>query len=74
MALYQWTGGSRYTPPPSLLGKRLANALQAAASGTTGNRPTASTLEPGTPYIDTTLGQPIWSNGTAWLNYAGTVV
>ena len=42
-------------------------------SGTTANRPTGR-LEVGQYYFDTTIGRPIWYNGTNWINAAGTVV
>jgi hypothetical protein len=42
-------------------------------SGTTANRPTER-LEVGQYYFDTTIGRPIWYNGTNWINAAGTVV
>jgi hypothetical protein len=42
-------------------------------SGTTANRPTIQ-LQIGQPYFDTTLGIPIWYNGTVWKNASGTTV
>jgi hypothetical protein len=42
-------------------------------SGTTANRPTAG-LQVGQFYFDTTLGIPIWYNGTLWKNASGTAV
>jgi hypothetical protein len=42
-------------------------------SGTTANRPTLE-LQIGQPYYDTTLGIPIWYNGTVWKNASGTTV
>jgi hypothetical protein len=42
-------------------------------SGTTADRPTLS-LQIGQYYFDTTIGRPIWWNGTNWINAAGTVV
>ena len=42
-------------------------------SGTTANRPTER-LQVGDYYFDTTIGRPIWYNGTNWINAAGTVV
>jgi hypothetical protein len=41
--------------------------------GTTAARPTAN-LEIGQFYYDTTLGIPIWWNGTVWKNASGTTV
>jgi hypothetical protein len=42
-------------------------------SGTTADRPTQQ-LQTGQYYFDTTLGIPIWYNGTAWINASGTVI
>lgn len=42
-------------------------------SGITANRPTFRVLV-GQFYFDTTLGYPIWYNGTDWVNAGGTVV
>lgn len=39
-------------------------------SGTTAQRPTTN-LVVGMQYFDTTLGQPIWWNGTAWVDALG---
>lgn len=39
-------------------------------SGTTANRPT-SNLYIGRPYFDTTLGQPIWYDGSGWVDATG---
>lgn len=41
---------------------------------TTGTRPSASTLGAGANIFDTTLNKPIWSNGTIWVDAAGTTV
>lgn len=40
--------------------------------GTTASRPTVSTI--GYPYFDTTLGKPIWWNGTNWKDATGATV
>lgn len=51
-------------------------SLQGAIQPDTGNtasRPTYS-LQTGQMYFDTDLGQPIWYNGTNWVNAAGVVV
>jgi hypothetical protein len=42
-------------------------------SGATANRPTER-LEVGQYYFDTTLGIPIWYDGTNWVDATGTVV
>ena len=46
-------------------------------SGTTANRPVNDVQLPipiGQYYFDTTIGRPIYWNGTNWINAAGTVV
>ena len=43
------------------------------ASGTTANRPTEN-IQVGQYYFDTTIGRPIFWNGTNLINAAGTVV
>ena len=55
---------------------QLNNFSQATATpdnGTTANRPTIK-LQTGQIYFDTTLGYPIWWNGTKWVNASGTAV
>lgn len=47
--------------------------LSTPDAGTTANRPTAD-LQVGQIYFDTTLGQPIWYNGTDWVDADGTTV
>lgn len=41
-------------------------------NGTSSNRPSSPSV--GTRYFDTTLGKPIWFNGTNWVDAAGTIV
>jgi hypothetical protein len=41
-----------------------------AVSGATGSRPATSVV--GFEFFDTTLGYPVWWNGTAWVNASGT--
>lgn len=59
---------------------QIDNFTQAAAiplSGTTAQRPLQSVQAPlpiGQYYFDTTIGRPIYWNGTNWINAAGTVV
>jgi hypothetical protein len=48
-------------------------AITVPASGITADRPTER-LQVGQYYFDTTIGRPIWWNGTNWINAAGTVV
>lgn len=42
--------------------------------GETSSRPTPSATEIGLTYFDTTLGKPIWWNGTAWVDSTGASV
>jgi hypothetical protein len=52
-------------------------AIAIPPSGTTANRPVDNVQVPlsvGQYYFDTTLGRPIFWNGTAWINASGTVV
>jgi hypothetical protein len=64
-----WTFG--YVPPPAEWNGLWAGKLD-ALSGTTAARPAGVGL--GQPYFDTTLGVPIWWNGTIWVNAVGGVV
>jgi hypothetical protein len=48
-------------------------ALQ-TGRGATGARPSASSLGAGASWFDTTLGIPIFSNGTIWVNSSGASV
>ena len=48
-------------------------ATSIPASGTTEDRP-AQSLQIGQFYFDTTLGYPVWYDGTDWVDAAGTVV
>ena len=48
-------------------------ALGGNVSGPTAARPTAG-LYTGKTFFDTTLGYPIWWNGTKWVNSSGTGV
>jgi hypothetical protein len=48
-------------------------AISTPQNGTTANRPTQS-LQIGQFYFDTTLGYPIWYDGTDWVDSSGTVV
>lgn len=52
---------------------RAATGLQTGAFATA-SRPTPSTAGIGTSIFDTTLGKPVWSNGTSWVDANGTVV
>jgi hypothetical protein len=39
---------------------------------TTAARPDFADVEVGTEIFDTTLGKPVWSDGTAWVDSTGT--
>jgi len=55
----------------------ITQALTIPDSGVTADRPlTTGTpkLRVGSYYFDTTLGIPIWWNGTNWVNASGTTV
>ena len=49
------------------------NVLSVPAAGDTASRP-INKVGVGQLYFDTTLGLPIWWNGTDWIDAAGTVV
>lgn len=48
-------------------------AISTPQYGATADRP-AQSLQIGQFYYDTTLGIPIWYNGTVWKNASGTTV
>jgi hypothetical protein len=50
-----------------------AQGINVPSSGPTANRP-ATFLVIGQQYFDTTLGYPIWYDGTDWVDATGTVV
>jgi hypothetical protein len=55
----------------------ITQALIIPDAGLTADRPISTTfikLQIGQQYFDTTIGRPIWWNGTNWINAAGTVV
>jgi hypothetical protein len=52
---------------------RAATAVQ-TGSGATTARPAAGTAGAGAMFFDTTLGKPIWSTGTAWVDATGAAV
>ena len=49
------------------------NLLASPAAGNTASRP-AIGLQVGQQYFDTTLGIPIWWDGSDWIDAMGTVV
>lgn len=54
----------------------LTRSLRQAGSnsGATGDRPDAAQVGAGVSFYDATLSKPIWSDGTAWRDAAGTIV
>ena len=52
---------------------KFLTVISTPQNGTTANRPTQN-LQIGQFYYDTTLGIPIWYNGTVWKNASGTTV
>jgi hypothetical protein len=48
-------------------------AISTPQNGVTADRPTQN-LQVGQFYFDTTLGYPIWYDGTDWVDATGTVV
>jgi hypothetical protein len=62
------TGGANTTTIAG--GNVTATGVIATGSGPTGSRPTATAA--GQQWFDTTLGLPLWWNGTAWRDAAGT--
>lgn len=49
------------------------NPITNGWTGTTADRP-ALTVANEKPYFDTTLGKPVWFNGTNWVDAVGTIV
>ena len=45
-----------------------------SAAYATGSRPSAATAGVGAVIFDSTLGKPLWSNGSAWVDATGTAV
>jgi hypothetical protein len=64
-----------YVPPPAEwnnLWASKADASNIPVTGTTAARPAGAPL--GWSYFDTTLGVPVWWNGTGWVNSTGGAV
>lgn len=49
----------------------VVNRKYVTLNGTTGTRPTSSVL--GQRYFDTTIGRPVYWNGSTWTDGAGSV-
>lgn len=58
----------------SAAGVLAVNGALKVASYATGSRPSAATAGAGAMVYDSTLGIPIWSNGSVWKDAAGTTV
>lgn len=58
---------------PKVTGTRTDECFRTGLN-VTGSRPSAATAGAGSQFYDTTLGIPIWSNGTVWKDAAGTTV
>lgn len=43
-----------------------------AESGETADRPTLTSADVGVQYFDTTLGEPVWWDGSDWRDATGT--
>jgi hypothetical protein len=52
---------------------KFLTVISTPQNGVTADRPTQN-LQVGQFYYDTTLGIPIWYNGTVWKNASGTTV
>lgn len=67
-------GTTRWTQPwKNWMTQTFQIVFDVQNSGTTANRPTTN-LYVGKPYFDTTLGIPIWYDGTNWIDAAGNTV
>jgi hypothetical protein len=63
-------GAPRITPAAINIAVNIALASKAdALATTTAGRPTS--VAPGAMVFDTTLSQPVWWNGTNWVNSSG---
>lgn len=58
---------------PGVVGVGAGNCLRTGA-GPTASRPSASAVGAGAEFFDTTLGKPIWSNGSVWKDATGATV
>ena len=53
--------------------QQAVNTLSTPSAGTTTSRPSTA-LQVGQFYFDTSLGIPIWWDGTNWVDATGTIV
>lgn len=74
--VYLGPGGA--TAPTVYLGKTTVGLVSSGpmqvGAYATGSRPSASAAGAGAMAFDTTLGKPIWSDGTTWRDATGTAV
>jgi hypothetical protein len=72
---YQLGSSGPDVGPTNLLGSQVnVMAPLGVLAVTTTNRPSAVTVGAGGHIFDKTLGKPIWSNGTAWVDASGATV
>jgi hypothetical protein len=71
-----WAAGYVATAASSDLNAVAPKPIPLVLNGTTANRPVipAGSLRIGISYFDTTLGKPIWWNGTVWVDATGATV
>lgn len=69
-----WAAGYVVTQESADLNAVKPKAIPLVLSGTTAQRPTipAGTVRVGISYFDTTLGKPIWWDGSGWVDATGT--
>lgn len=58
----------------TVLARVTADGVMRTANGATSARPSASRAGAGGMFFDTTLGKPIWSTGSAWVDATGATV
>lgn len=63
-----------YKKAPTYMRDVNYKAIQQVLYGTSGNRPATTPWSKGLVYFDTTLGKPIWWDGSHWVDSTGTQV
>jgi hypothetical protein len=72
---YQIGSSGPDTGPTNLLGSQVnVMAPLGVLAVTTANRPSAASVGAGGHIFDVSIGKPIWSNGTAWIDSTGAPV
>ena len=69
-----YIGDTVGTPKTVVEGDALESSRLRAIPVATGDRPSAATAKAGAMIFDSTLGKPLWSNGSAWVDATGTPV